>query len=98
MVDRLGGGSSGRELPGGDPRGAVGQFAGRLGRGVGNESNQLNRTNQHLLGDLSMSKSQNRRTFLKASALAAGAAALPAKSYAKVAEANGKINIGFVGV
>jgi predicted dehydrogenase len=45
-----------------------------------------------------MSKSQNRRTFLKTSALAAGAAALPAKSYAKVVGTNGKINVGFVGV
>src|SRR5262245_19201245 len=52
---------------------------------------------EHFLGDLSMSKS-NRRTFLKTSAMAAGAATLPAASYAKVAGANGKINVGFVGV
>ena len=40
----------------------------------------------------------NRRGFLKTGAVAGGALTLTAQSYAKVAGANGKINVGFVGV
>ena len=46
-----------------------------------------------------MSKpSVNRRSFLAASAAASAALTLPAKSYARIAGANGKVNIGFLGV
>ena len=40
----------------------------------------------------------SRRGFLKASAVAGTALSLTAKSYAKVMGANGKINVGFIGV
>ena len=43
-------------------------------------------------------KSVDRRSFLAASATAGAALSLPAKSYAKVLGANGKINIAFLGV
>jgi predicted dehydrogenase len=43
-------------------------------------------------------KSVNRRAFLATSAAAGAAMSMPAKSYAKVAGANGKINNAFLGV
>ena len=43
-------------------------------------------------------KKPHRRTFLQASAAAAGAMTLPASSYAKVAGANGQLNVAFLGV
>ncbi len=43
-------------------------------------------------------KKPNRRGFLKTGAVAGGALTLTAQSYAKAAGANGKINVGFVGV
>ena len=43
-------------------------------------------------------KSVDRRSFLAAGATAGAALTLPAKSYAKVLGANGKINIAFLGV
>lgn len=45
-----------------------------------------------------MSRRTNRRTFLQTTAVASAAMTLPAASYAKVAGANGKINIAFLGV
>ena len=41
-------------------------------------------------------KKPHRRTFLQASAAAAGAMTLPASSYAKVAGANGNLNVALV--
>ncbi|MDB5308874.1 MAG: gfo/Idh/MocA family oxidoreductase [Gemmataceae bacterium] len=43
-------------------------------------------------------KSVHRRSFLAASAAAGAALTLPAKSYAKIAGANGKLGIAFLGV
>jgi len=45
-----------------------------------------------------MTSKQNRRTFLKASAVAGAALGLPASSYAKVRGANGMQNVAFIGV
>jgi predicted dehydrogenase len=43
-------------------------------------------------------KSVNRRSFLAATAVAGAVVTLPAKSYARVVGANGKIGVGFLGV
>src|SRR5262245_44490051 len=44
-----------------------------------------------------MTKRTSRRSFLKASAAAAGACALPASSYARVLGANNRVRTGVIG-